>query len=69
MSQALYSNRTPHYDDAEHMMEFLGGSFVKALVNLWYCADSNNRPRVRAAFPEYFERYEKMFNEWKANNG
>lgn len=67
MSPAPYNNRAPHYDNAEHMMEVLGGSFVKALVNLWYCADLNNSPRVRAAFPEYFERYEKMFNEWKAN--
>lgn len=71
MSPALYSKKiiAPHYDNAEHMMEVLGGSFVKALVNLWYCADSTNKLRVRAAFPEYFERYEKMFNEWKANNG
>jgi len=69
MSPALHSNTRPQYDNAEHMMEVLGGSFVKALVNLWYSADSSNKPRVRAAFPEYFERYENTFNEWKANNG
>lgn len=63
------NNRGSHYDNAEHMMEVLGGSFVKALINLWYSADSSNKPRVRAAFPEYFERYENTFNEWKANNG
>ncbi len=51
------------YDSPEHMMEVMGGSFVKALVDLWYCADSNNKPRVRAAFPEYFERYEQMYRE------
>ncbi len=55
----------PHYDDAEHMMETLGGGFVKALVNLWYAADSSNKPRVRAAFPEYFERYKHLYTEWK----
>lgn len=60
------NTRAPLYDNAEHMMEVLGGGFVKALVNLWYCADSSNKPRVRAAFPEHFKRYEKLFNEWKA---
>lgn len=51
------------FDNAEHMMEELGGGFVKALVDLWYKADSANKPRVRAAFPEYFERYEKMYQD------
>ena len=50
-----------HYDNALHMMEVLGGSFVKALADLYYMADSTNKPRVRAAFPEYFERYEAMY--------
>lgn len=54
------------YDNAEHIMEVQGGSFVKALVNLWYMADSANKPRVRAAFPEYFEKYEKQYQEHKA---
>ena len=54
------------YDNAEHMMEELGGSFVKALVNLWYRADSTNKPRVRSAFPEYFAHYEAMYQEHKA---
>ena len=57
-----------HYDNAEHMMEVLGGSFVKALVDLWYAADSINKPRVRAAFPEYFERYERMYLEYKGES-
>ena len=62
------TKHAPYYDNAEHMMEVLGGSFVKALVALWYCADSTNKPRVRSAFPEHFERYEKLFDDWKANN-
>jgi hypothetical protein len=35
------------------------------LVNLWYAADSSNKLRVRAAFPEYFDKYERMYLEWK----
>lgn len=54
------------YDDALHMMEVLGGSFVQALAHLYYVADSTNKPRVRDAFPEYFDRYERMFQEHKA---
>lgn len=53
------------YDNALHMMEVLGGSFVKALAHLYYMADSSSKPRVRAAFPEYFERYERMYQEHK----
>jgi len=56
------------YDNPEHMMEAIGGGFVKALVELWYRADSKNKPRVRAAFPEYFEKYEIMFNKLNRAN-
>ena len=56
----------PYYDDALHMMEKIGGSFVRALVDLYYCADLNNKLRVRAAFPEYFDRYERQYQEWKS---
>jgi hypothetical protein len=55
----------PYYDGPLHMMEKIGGSFVRALVDLYYRADSNNKARVRAAFPEYFERYERQFREWR----
>lgn len=54
------------FDNAEHMMEEQGGSFVKALAHLWYMADSTNKPRVRAAFPEYFEQYEKRYQDHRA---
>lgn len=56
-----------HYDNALHMMESFGGSFVKSLSNCYYCADSGNKQRLRAAFPEVFERYERHFREWKAS--
>lgn len=38
------------------MSEF-GGSFVKQLAELCYLADYNNLGRLKAAFPEYWERY------------
>jgi len=56
---------SPQYDDSLHMMEVLGGSFVKALVDCYYAADSRNKARLLAAFPETFEKYENMFQEWK----
>lgn len=57
------------YDNGLHMMEVLGGSFVKALVNCYYCADSSNKVKLRIAFSEYFEKYELMFKEHKAKEG
>lgn len=53
----------PTYDNPLHMMEYLGGSFVKALVELYYRADQFNKPRVIAAFPEFFELYKKRYAE------
>lgn len=53
------------YDNALHMMEVLGGSFVKSLANCYYCADSDNKVKLRMAFSEYFERYELMFKNHK----
>ena len=51
------------YDNGLHMMEELGGSFVKSLVNCYYCADSSNKAKLREAFAEYFERYDQMYKE------
>ena len=53
----------PIYDNALHMMESFGGGFVKSLAACYYCADSENRRKLRAAFREYFERYEQLFRE------
>lgn len=58
--------RLPQYDNAAHMMEVLGGSFVRSLIHCYYCADSNNKVKLREAFSEYFEKYERMFKEHKA---
>lgn len=54
------------YSDALHMMELHGGSFVRALAECHLRADAANRQRLRGAFPEYFERYEKLYREWLA---
>ncbi len=34
-----------------------GGSFVQALGDCWLKADTDNRARLEAAFPELFDRY------------
>lgn len=34
-----------------------GGGFVAALGQAWLRADSENRATLKAAFPEYWERY------------
>lgn len=50
------------YDNALHVMEVQGGSFVKALVNCYYTADSTNRAKLRETFAEYFESYQARFD-------
>lgn len=55
------------YDGPLHMMEELGGSFVRALANAWFAADENNRARLHVAFADYFERYRDLFQKHKAN--
>lgn len=43
-----------------HTMKKYGGGFVRAIAEAWFQGDDTNRPRVRAAFPEYFEKYAAM---------
>lgn len=54
------------YDDHLHMMEAMGGSFVRSLAACYYCADGSNKARLEAAFPEYFNKYREMWKEQKA---
>jgi hypothetical protein len=49
------------YDNALHVMEVQGGSFVKSLAACYYAADSTNRPILRQAFASYFDEYERRF--------
>ena len=51
------------YENYLQLMRALGGDFAKALVECYYRADAGNRERLLAAFPEYFDRYKRMFAE------
>jgi len=55
------------YDNALHLMEVQGGSFVKALANCYMHADTANKAKLRAAFADYFESYELCFRQHVAN--
>lgn len=47
------------YWTLEAMRKF-GGGFVKLIGNLGAHADEDNILRMKKAWPEYWERYEKM---------
>lgn len=53
------------YDDALHLMEITGGSFVKSLAHCYYMADATNKAKLRDTFAEYFDVYEARFGQWK----
>lgn len=55
-----------YFDNALHMMEVQGGSFVRALAHVYYAADEANRAKLVATFKEYFDRYELRFQQWRA---
>jgi len=38
-------------------MRETGGSFARALAAAWYKADSSNKDRIQAAFPDLWIRY------------
>lgn len=41
-------------------MDRFGGSFVQALAQAARKADGENLQRLKTAFPEYWERYQKI---------
>lgn len=43
-----------------------GGSFVKQLAVCINLADNFNYERLKNAFPEYFEKYQKMAEDLKS---
>jgi hypothetical protein len=51
------------YDDALHVMEAQGGSFVKALAHCYYMADQPNKAILREAFAKYFNEYERRYQQ------
>lgn len=46
-------------DDADviEAMHLYGGSFVRTLAELYDRGDEDNRARIKATWPEYFEEY------------
>ena len=52
---------TEHDLHASEMMMRYGGSFVKALSVCIRKADDVNLEKLRAAFPEYFDKYYKVY--------
>jgi len=54
-----------HFDNALHMMEVQGGSFVKSLAHCYSMADTANREKLRDTFAEYFNGYETRFEQWQ----
>ncbi|MDE1179456.1 hypothetical protein [Paraburkholderia sp.] len=54
-----------HFDNALHMMEEQGGSFVRSLAGCYYAADATNKTKLREAFESYFDSYEKRFRQWQ----
>lgn len=51
------------YDNALHMMEEIGGSFVKALAHMYCVADPENKQIARKAFAKWFDAYEERYQE------
>lgn len=37
-----------------------GGSFVRALAAAWTAADDSNKARLKEAFPDVWQRYERL---------
>ena len=48
---------------AAKTMERMGGGFASALAVAYYRADSNNKARILAAWPDLFEKYRRIARE------
>src|ERR1043166_8817805 len=57
---------TIEYDNALHMMELQGGSFVRALVDCYYAADNVNKLKLRETFAHYFDDYRLRYTQYRA---
>lgn len=56
------------FDDELHMMEALGGSFVKSLAACYYAADLTNKTILRKAFKHYFDEYKTKFEATRTDS-
>lgn len=45
---------------AAELMRQIGGNFAQHLARAFQAADSDNRARILAAWPDLFERYHRM---------
>lgn len=52
---------------AAQYMERMGGGFASALAVAYYRADSDNRARILAAWPDLFEKYRRIAHELHAD--
>jgi hypothetical protein len=48
------------YLRASLLMERIGGGFAGRIGGAYICADSHNKERLKAAFPDLFTRYYAM---------
>ena len=54
------TRRPRTYDDyimAAHEMERIGGGFAASIARAYFAADSHNKERLKAAFPDLFTQY------------
>ena len=59
---------TPDERDVIDEMNNYGGSFIRALARAFEYADDANFRRLKAAFPDYWARYEELATKAR-NNG
>lgn len=52
---------------AVRLMARIGGSFAAALAAAYWAADSDNRARILAGWPDLIERYRRMARENSAD--
>ena len=60
--QPLIATRDQYLPAAE-LMQRMGGSFVSAIADAFFAADSHNTQRLLIAFPDLFTRYKHMADQ------
>lgn len=56
-TQAVRPETDDDFVHAAHAMRDLGGHFASTIAKAFFYADSSNRMRLRAAFPDLFTHY------------
>lgn len=51
-------------EDVVDAMRRFGGSFVQALAQCHRLADAVNKEKIKATWPEYWERYTQTAKQW-----